>query len=97
MIGGMWVRNGGCEGMGGLVGGSDTLVLPRSNGGVTGNDRWDEGAECGAQGNGTGWFGVIIRRNCRGITEERQGVSVGGGGRYRCIVAKREKSGEEEI
>ena len=55
------------------------------------------GRNGGAQGNEAGWFGEIIRRNCRGRTEERQGVSVGGGGRYRCIVAKRGKLGEEEI
>ena len=39
---------------GGLVVGSDTLVLPGSNGGTDGSDRWDVGAEWGARGNGAG-------------------------------------------
>ena len=46
-------------------------------GGMRVRNGGDEGAEWGARGNGAGWFGEIIRRNCRGITEERQGM-IGG-------------------
>ena len=45
---------GGVREWGGLVVGSDTLVLPRNNGGADGSDRWNEGAEWEARGNGAG-------------------------------------------